>query len=152
METGVKVADAMSQSPVTVTAEISISEATKVMLDKRVGSLLVLNGHMLEGILTEKDIVRVIAKGMDPSKTNVGEIMSTRLRTTEPDEDLAETMHHMYRNKVRRLPVLHNSKLVGIITMTDILRIQPALFEIMVAKGTTGNFPFSPQEFVGGLE
>jgi signal-transduction protein with cAMP-binding, CBS, and nucleotidyltransferase domain len=135
MDTGVKIADAMSQSPKNISEDASILDCAKVMLEKRVGSLLVINEEMLEGIITEKDVVRVIAKGLDPTNTTVGEIMSTRIHSSKPDDDLTEAMHHMYKNKVRRLPVIHKGKIVGIITMTDILRIQPALFELVLAKG-----------------
>jgi CBS domain-containing protein len=135
MESGIKVSDAMTKNPVIISAEETILNCAKLMLERRVGSVLITHDELLEGIITEKDVVRVMAKGLDPNETTVGEIMNKRLRTTEPGEEIEKVMHHMHKNKVRRLPVLFDGKLAGIITQNDILKIQPALFELLMAKG-----------------
>jgi len=57
--------------------------------------------------------------------------MRKKLHTTKPDEDLYEAVRHMKKNKVRRLPVVYRGKLVGLLTHTDILRLEPILYEMM---------------------
>ena len=131
MKTGIKVGDAMTQNPVIISMDRTVSYASKIMLEKRVGSLLVMDGEKIKGILTEKDVVRVIAKGLSPRRVKVPEVMRKKLHTTKPDEDLYEAVRHMKKNKVRRLPVVYKEKLVGLLTHTDILRLEPILFEMM---------------------
>ena len=81
MKTGISVGDAMTQTPVTVDPEVTIIAASKIMLKERVGSLLVTKDAVLLGILTEKDIVRVIAKGLSPRKIKIEEVMSKRIKS-----------------------------------------------------------------------
>lgn len=136
MKTGIKVADAMSLAPVTILPNKSVYEATKIMIKRRVGSLLVIKGDILIGILTEKDIVKFIAKGTDAKKILIKEVMTTKIQTIKPDEDLYEALHRMKKEKVRRLPVVYKGKLVGMLTQHDILKLQPAMFDIIQEKAS----------------
>lgn len=131
MKTGIKVSDAMSQKPVTIQPTKTIFECAKVMLKKHVGSLLIANITELQGILTEKDLVTFIAKDLNPKKTSVSKIMTKKIDTISPDVDLYDALIKMKTEKVRRLPVVHNKKLIGMLTLNDILKIQPAMFEIL---------------------
>ncbi len=134
MKTGMKVADAMSIKPVSVSADSSIFDVSKLMMKKRVGSLLVIEGKNLKGIFTEKDLVRIIAKGLDVKETTVEMVMVKKMHTIKPDEDLSDAIHHMRKNKVRRLPVVFKGHVVGMLTLNDIIKVQPALFEIMAGR------------------
>ena len=98
MKTGVKVGDAMTQNPVVISMERTVSFASKVMLENRVGSLLVMQGDKIKGIITEKDVVRVVAKGMSPRRIKISEVMRKKLHTTKPNEDLYEAVRHMKKN------------------------------------------------------
>jgi CBS domain-containing protein len=151
MKTGVKVSDAMSVDPVSTSGDTSVFDASKLMLERRVGSLLVLHDIYLEGILTEKDIVNVIAKGLDPLKTLVSEVMTIQVHSISPNIDLAKAMHEMQKNKVRRLPVVKGETLVGILTMNDILKIQPTLFELVIAKSFTGSMNSNKEKYLEGV-
>ncbi len=131
MKTGIKVSDAMSQKPVTIEPTKTIFECAKIMLKKRVGSLLIVKDNNLQGIITEKDLVHFIANGLDPKKIIVSKIMVTKVDTITPDVDLYEALIKMKTEKIRRLPVVHNKKLIGMLTTNDILKIQPALFDIL---------------------
>ncbi len=131
MKTGVKVGDAMTQNPVVISMERTVSFASKVMLENRVGSLLVMQGDKIKGIITEKDVVRVVAKGMSPRRIKISEVMRKKLHTTKPNEDLYEAVRHMKKNKVRRLPVVYKGKLVGLLTHTDVLKLEPIMYEMM---------------------
>lgn len=133
-KTGIVVADAMSIHPVVIIANKTILECTKIMMKKRVGSVLITKDAKVEGILTEKDLVHFIARGLNPREVKVREVMTKKVQTIEPSEDLYNALLRMKKEKVRRLPVLQNKKLVGMLTLNDILKLQPALFDVMVEK------------------
>lgn len=136
LKTGVKIGDAMTSKPVSVSPDKTIEDCSKVMLESHVGSLVIMEKtEKLVGIITEQDIVRkVVAKKLDPQKTKVSEVMVTKIITAEPDTDLYDALVIMRDNNIRHLPVTHNKKLVGYLTIKDILKIQPQLFEIIVEK------------------
>ncbi|MSR85824.1 CBS domain-containing protein [Candidatus Woesearchaeota archaeon] len=131
MNTGVTAADAMSISPVTISSLKSILECAKIMTKKRVGSLLIVKEDQLEGIITEKDLVHFLAKGLNPEATKIKEVMIKKVHTISPEQDLSEAISIMKREKVRRLPVLNNKKLIGMLTLNDIIKLQPALFDLL---------------------
>ncbi|MDP3727939.1 MAG: CBS domain-containing protein [bacterium] len=135
MKTGIHVADAMSVNPVTISITKTILECARIMVKKRVGSLLIIKEENLEGIITEKDLVHFLAKGLDPKATKVREIMTNKILTISPEEDLYNAIIRMKREKIRRLPVVNKKKLVGMLTINDVLKLQPALFDLMVEKG-----------------
>jgi CBS domain-containing protein len=135
IKTGVKIGDAMTSKPISAKPIMSIVECSNVMLNSHVGSLIIMEGEKLLGIITEQDIVRkVVAKRLDPAKTLVKDVMITEIITAEPDTDLYDALVLMRDNNIRHLPVVHNKRLVGYLTIKDILKIQPQLFEIIVEK------------------
>jgi CBS domain-containing protein len=80
----------------------------------------VVEGGKLAGIVTERDLVNLVADGGDPRTTKVAERMSKDLDTVDPKTDIAEAAGHMARLKIRHLPVLHGGELVGIISIRDL--------------------------------
>ena len=132
MQTGFKVSDAMTKKPVEVSEDITIKKCAEIMKKHDVGSVLVKKKTKLVGILTEEDLVyKVVAEAKDAKKIKVKDIMVTRLITIEPDNDIYNALVKMSNNNIRRLPVIKDNKLVGILTLKDILKIQPQLFEII---------------------
>ena len=135
MKTGYRVCDAMTRKPIAVTPETSILDCANLMKSKKVGSLVVKEGDILKGYLTEQGIVhKVVASKLDPSKTPVSKIMATTVATIEPNADIYEAITKMRDLDTRQLPVVDNGKLVGLLTQKDILKIQPQLFELLVEK------------------
>ncbi|MFA5176065.1 MAG: CBS domain-containing protein [Candidatus Nanoarchaeia archaeon] len=135
MLTGVKVADAMTIKPFIVKPGTSIQDAAQLMCDKKVGSLLVAEENVLQGIITEKDFVdKVIAKSMDPKKTRVSDVMVKNVTTVSPNMDLFEAIKVMAKSNVKRLPVVDKNLLVGYLTSKDVLSIQPDLLEILTER------------------
>lgn len=135
METGCKVLDVMTNKPVTVSPDASVMDAATTMKEKGVGSLLVMQGSELAGIMTEKDIVvKVVSENKDPSITKVKSIMTAKehIVSITPEKDVYEAMVIMRENEIRRLPVIQGNALKGLITQKDILKIEPALFELLV--------------------
>src|SRR3989344_1738631 len=122
MKTGLKVGDCMTISPINVAPD-----------DNLVGAVLVKNGKALVGIVTEQDIVRKAVKNsLNPATTKAGDIVEKEITTIEPDQDIFEALQILRKKNIRHLPVMHNNHLVGLLTVKDILKIQPQLFEIIV--------------------
>ena len=133
MKTGYKVGDAMTFNPITVTPDTTIVKCSKIMNDKHIGSVLIVDDKKLKGIITEFDIVRkIVAKLKDPSKVKAKEIMVKRPITITPDKDIYDALVKLRDNDIRHLPVTVNKELKGFLTLKDILKIEPELFDIVV--------------------
>ncbi|HLF54458.1 MAG TPA: CBS domain-containing protein [Candidatus Nanoarchaeia archaeon] len=135
IKTGYTVADAMTQEPVMITSNKTLRDAAKIMEKQHVGALLVKEDDKIVGIITEQDMVRKgIAGAGNTAQKKVKEIMAADLVTTTPDEDIFEALRIMRDYNFRHLPVMHEGKFVGLVTLKDILRIEPDLYEILVEK------------------
>ena len=121
---GPKVREVMTDRPRCVTPETPISEAARLMKSDDVGSLPILEGERLAGIVTDRDIVlQAVAEEKDPRGMPVREVASRELVTIGPEEDLSEALKLMASHQVRRIPVVdEDSKLVGIVAQADIAR------------------------------
>ena len=115
------VRDAMTENPRSIGASASVVEAARLMRDEHIGSLPITDDEELVGMLTDRDITtRVVAEAADPKMTSVGDVVSRHLISVEPDEDLEEAVQLMASHQVRRLPVVENGRLVGIVAQADI--------------------------------
>jgi len=120
---GKNVKDVMTSNPTTVRADASVVEAARIMRDKDTGIVPVVENDQLSGTITDRDIaVRVVAEGRDPASTVVREIASTDVATVEPEQDLGDALRLMAERQVRRLPVVENGRLVGIVAQADVAR------------------------------
>ena len=118
-----QVRNVMTQNPTSCDTPATAVEAAKVMASEDVGSVPVVKGGRLVGIVTDRDlVVRVLAEGRDPNSTTVGEIASSDLETVSPDDDLGTALRKMASSKVRRLPVVEGDQLVGIVAQADVAR------------------------------
>jgi len=127
-----KVKDVMVTDLVTIKADISVKKAVKVMNDFEIGCLIVVKNGEAIGIITERDILkRIVVEGRNPEKTLVGDIMSKPLIVTSPETSLEEAIEAMFKHKIKKLPVVEGGKLVGLVTFTDIARIQPVMEKIL---------------------
>lgn len=134
MKTGVSVGDAMTVSPVIVSHTATLRECARMMKRKGVGSLLVKDGKRIVGIVTEKDFVTKVLAVEAKLNIPVSKIMSKRLINIDPDQDLYDAMMMMRDEGVRRLPVMHQGELVGMLTANDMLKIEPQLFDYLFEK------------------
>jgi CBS domain-containing protein len=115
------VRDAMTEDPRSIGASTSVVEAARLMRDEHIGSLPITDGDTLVGMITDRDITtRVVAEAADLATTTVGDVYSQDLISVEPDKDLAEALGLMARHQVRRLPVVEDGRLVGIVAQADI--------------------------------
>jgi CBS domain-containing protein len=115
------VRDAMTENPRSIGQSASVVEAARLMREQHIGSLPITDDEKLVGMITDRDITtRVVAEAADPKMTSVGDVSSRDLISVEPDEDLDEALQLMARHQVRRLPVVEDGKLVGIVAQADI--------------------------------
>jgi CBS domain-containing protein len=119
---GTKVREVMTDRPRCVTLDTPISEAASLMETENVGSLPILEGEELAGMITDRDIVvRAVAKGKDPRGMPVREVASRELVTVYAEEDLSNALTKMASEQVRRLPVVdEDNRLVGILAQADV--------------------------------
>ena len=105
-----------------VTPDTSVFDAIKLMADKNIGALPVLSSGTLVGIVTERDYTRKVAlQGKSSKDTHVWEIISNQIICVSPDESVEECMRLMTENRVRHLPVVENKKLLGIVSIGDLV-------------------------------
>ena len=120
-----KVADILSRkgSNITsVTPETTVLEALKIMAEQNIGSVMVMEGRRFMGIMTERDYSRkVILKGKSSKDTHVAEIMDYH-PTVTPDTTVEECMNVMNEKNMRHLPVLEGDKLVGLVSIGDVVK------------------------------
>jgi CBS domain-containing protein len=115
------VKDFMTKTIYTVDCNATVAEASKIMLEKNVGYLIVLDGGQPVGMISERDIVfKVVALGKDPSKVKVGEIMSKPLITVDPDATISDAVDIMVKNGLRRIPVVKDGIIYGVFTTRDL--------------------------------
>jgi CBS domain-containing protein len=120
---GKRVRDAMTPGPETIQADRPAAEAAKLMKAADAGMIPVMNNGNLLGTVTDRDIVvRLVAEGKDPQSTPVREIASTDIVTIEPDRDLDEALELMAKHQVRRLPVVEDGRLIGVLAQADVAR------------------------------
>ena len=115
--------DVMTSGPASSEPTATVVDAARIMAQEDVGPVPVVEGGRVVGMVTDRDIVvRVIAEGRDPNSTTIGEIASGDVVTVEPDTDLDEALTLMSSRQVRRLPVVENGELVGIVAQADVAR------------------------------
>ena len=107
----------------TIDPEAPVLEAIRRMAEHGIGALLVMSGTRLVGIVSERDYARkVILKGRSSSDTPVRDVMTSQLHTVPPELDVEECMKIMTERRVRHLPVLEGGRLVGILSIGDLVR------------------------------
>jgi len=122
-----KVRDLMTSDPSTVAPDDVIARAATLMREEDCGSIPVVKDAKLVGIVTDRDItVRGVAAGKDPKTTKVSEVMSADPITVEPDTDAAEASRVMAQHQVRRLPVVEDGRLLGIVVTAQLARRESA--------------------------
>ena len=118
-----KVRELMTKQPTTVAPGAKLGEVATLMKQKDCGSVPVVEGGRLVGIVTDRDIViRGVAAGKDPKNQSVSEVMSADPVSIGPDEDIAAAEKMMAEHQIRRLPVVEGGKLVGILVTAQVAR------------------------------
>ncbi len=128
--------DIMTQPPITAKLNTKLVEAAKIMIENRIGSLLVVDEEgKLRGIITERDIVFAASQGWDPTQREVWEVMSENPITVTPDTDIVEVIEKMRTMDVRHMPVVdQEGKPVGVIASRDVLDTVLTLTELLLVR------------------
>ena len=114
--------DGKGRNIVSIDPGASVFDAIKLMADKAVGSLVVMDGEAMLGIVTERDYARkVILKGRSSESTSVSEIMTEKVLTTTGSESVNACMELMTKERIRHLPVVDDDKVIGIISIGDLV-------------------------------
>jgi len=124
------VADVMTRDPVTIKSDSNLRDCAKLMIRKKVGSVLITEKKKLLGFISTEDLLWVIVKkpNQDLSKIKAIEISPKKIETINPFATLDDAIKRMKKSKFERLPVVQNGELVGIITIKDILNFNPKIY------------------------
>jgi len=116
-----KIREVMTLNPVTLEASTPVMKAAEAMRENDIGDVVVRYDGKLCGIVTDRDIVvRVLATGKDPKATTLESVCSHDMLTLSPDQDTADAIRLMRERAIRRLPVVENNKLLGIVSLGDL--------------------------------
>ena len=136
----VRVKEVMKKEVITIAPDRTVSDAAVIMTNNRVGSLVVIDkdGKPVD-MVTESDVTTLVAKGLNPKRFKISGLKDIKLHkkvlvTANPNDNVLNVAKIMVKNGVKRVPVLDNGKLVGIIADKEILIISPELIEIMSEK------------------
>ncbi len=132
------VKDFMTTNVITIDIQKTVLEAAKLMHQQDVGDLVVMDGNVAKGIITERDLVRRVMAQKKPFDAKVSEVMSDPLITIDEDSSLRAAARTMIKYKIRRLPVTKEDELVGIIATSDFARhlSKKSFSEVMLAAMT----------------
>lgn len=126
-----KVRDIMTKNVAHINPSSTVVEAAQLMQKHNVGCIPVCDENGVTGIVTDRDIVvRNIAHGKDPKQTPVRDVMTSEVTTVSPDAEIRDVFGIMSQKKIRRLPVVENNQLVGIVALGDVATGAPQDVEI----------------------
>jgi CBS domain-containing protein len=132
MDSGILVRDVMSKNVKTVRPNSTINEVVRKMNKFEIGSIIVTDGEKPVGIITERDILRrVLEVTMASEAMKAKEIMSSPILTIESQATTEEAATLMNSKRIKKIPVLEDGKLIGIVTSTDIVRSEPKMVETL---------------------
>jgi CBS domain-containing protein len=134
MKTGYKVCDAMTLEPITVGLDATLKSCAKIMMKKDIGSLLVVDKGILRGIITQTDFVKFAVEEREFSKTRIKDVMQTEVISIAPEKDVTDALELMKKHDIKHLPVVEEDRVLGFLTLKDILKIEPDLFDLLIEK------------------
>lgn len=117
------VASVMTEAVVSDAPDDSIAEAAAKMREQQTGSLVILEGGRLAGIFTERDLLKAIARGLDPKETQVREVMTEEVVTISPEALLRDAASIMASKWIRHLPVVEGTRVVGMLSSRDLIGV-----------------------------
>lgn len=130
-----KVSEIMKKNVVTVNPNILISDVAKIMTNNRIGSVIVTDERMMPvSIVTDDDIVGLVASGKSPKKMKVRDLKRKKLISVSPGEDILKVAKLMIKTGYKRMPVIKDGKLQGIVSDKEILLVSPEMIEVLSEK------------------
>jgi CBS domain-containing protein len=126
----IEVHDIMVDKVITIKKDATVKDAAKLMNEYEIGCLVVVENGKPVGIITERDMLKRVLGKSEKISAKIGEIMSKPLISAAPNMEIEEVAKLMFQKKVKKLPIVEKGKLLGLLTLTDILRIQPQLIRM----------------------
>jgi len=118
-----KLEDVMVEDVITVEEKVTVKKAVELMNKNEIGCLIVVKKGKPVGIVTERDMLkRILLESKDPEKSKVNEIMSKPLIIGKPQMNIEDAVNLMFKRNIKKLPVADNDHLVGLVTLTDLVR------------------------------
>ncbi|MGB8781378.1 MAG: CBS domain-containing protein [Candidatus Bathyarchaeia archaeon] len=143
------VEDVMVKEVIKINEDVMVKEAAKLMNKYEIGCLIALKKGKVSGILTERDLLkRVVAEAKDASKIRVKDVMTSPLVVAEPKMDLVEGVRLMFQMKIKKLPVVEDKRLMGLLSLTDIARFQPQMMVLVRLLAANQTTPKSMQKVI----
>lgn len=143
----VKIKDIMTNTVASVNPQTPVTEVAQLMQKHDVGVIPVCEGQKIMGMVTDRDIVvRNIAHGKDPHTTPVRDVMTSQVQSISPDMSLDQAADIMATHQVRRLPVVENEHLVGMVSLGDLATRAKSDVELARTLGEI-SYPSKPEQF-----
>ena len=122
----------MVSNVITIETNALVMDAVKIMNQHMIGCLVVNKNGSPVGMVTERDLLkRLLAESKNPEKTRIQEIMSKPLIVAKPDMEIEEVIKFMFDRKIKKIPIVEDGKLLGLVTFTDLLSFQPQLIKVV---------------------
>jgi len=139
-----KVEDVMTREVITIDEHATVKEAAEIMDKNEISCLIALRKGRAIGIITERDLLkRIIVEAKNPEKTKVGKVMSSPLEVVPVGTDLEKALRLMFRKKIKKLPVVDKESLLGLVSLTDVARCQPAMITLLKSFAAARDTPKS---------
>ena len=114
--------DNLKRNVVLVNPDDSVKKAISLISSKNIGCVISVENNKPVGILTERDLIRkILSKGLDSTKVTVKDIMTKNIISLESERSIQEAVHLLEKRHIKKLPIIDNGKLIGIVTITDLL-------------------------------
>ena len=127
------VKDVMNRNVMATKPDTSVREAAEIMTKHKIGSLIILEGEKIAGIITETNVLHAVAEKKDPDATAVSDVMAKDVVTIDPGKKIEDAVELMLKYQIKRLPVIDNEKLVGVVTASDVIAVEPKLIEAVAS-------------------
>ena len=139
-----KVEDVMTKEVITIDETATIKEAAEIMDKNEISCLIALRKGRAIGIITERDLLkRIIVEAKNPEKTKVGKVMSSPLAVVAVGTDLETALRLMFLKKIKKLPIVNKESILGLVSLTDIARCQPAIITLLKTLAAARDTPKS---------
>lgn len=123
-----RVAEIMTSATITDSTTGTLRSAAEQMWKQQTGSVVIVEGDTIVGIVTERDVMRAVGRGADPDEARIAEVMTRDVVTAEPDTHVREAARLMAQHWIRHLPIVDDGKLAGILSQRDVIGVFAALW------------------------
>lgn len=130
----IKVKDVMRTGVITSEPSVTVSRITKIMSNNNIGSVVLVQKNKAVGIITSEDIVALVAKGRNPASVKAREFTKRDFVTATPGDDIIKVAKIMVKQGVKRIPVIANGKIEGILTDKELLATAPEMLDVLSEK------------------